>query len=379
MPRRGTTATHLRSSQPTLNFSIRPTTPPTTKVEYKARRDSGRIGRFDCFHDDPPPPAMAKNPYETLGVKRDASEDDIQKAYRKLARKYHPDMNPDDASAKSKFQEVQNAFEILSDAEKRKRFDQFGTTDPHFGPGPGGGAPGGARWTYSTGGPQGSPFDLNDLFGGGEEEHGAGGFADLFKQFRRGAPSGGRRAASAARGGDLRHEMTIPFATAIKGGEVAVSVQRADGDLETITIKIPAGIGDGKRIRVRGQGEPGAGGAPPGDILVTIHVSPHPFFRRTDNRLDVRVPVTLAEAVQGAKIDVPTPWGTITLSIPPGTSSGKRLRVKGHGVRPKNGEPGDLFAEIQIVLPAELTEEERKTLADISARHPQHPRTELRW
>jgi DnaJ-class molecular chaperone len=108
-------------------------------------------------------------------------------------------------------------------------------------------------------------------------------------------------------------------------------------------------------------------------------VGAHPNFRRTGHRLDVRVPVTLAEAVDGAKIDVPTPWGTIALSIPPGTSSGRRLRVKGHGVRPKSGEPGDLFAEIQIVLPAELTEEERKTLAEISARHPQHPRTELRW
>jgi DnaJ-class molecular chaperone len=324
---------------------------------------------------------MAKNPYETLGVKRDASDDDIQKAYRKLARKYHPDMNPDDASAKSKFQEVQSAFEILSDAEKRKRYDQFGTTDPHFGAGgPGAGGPGGPKWTYSTG-PQTYPFDLNDLFGGGGGgDEGAGGFADLFKQFRRtGGGGGGRRATHADRGGDLKHEMTIPFATAIKGGEVAVSVQRASGNLETITIKIPPGIDDGKRIRVRGQGEPGEGGAPAGDILVTIRVSPHPILRRTGDRLDVRVPVTLAEAAEGAKIDVPTPWGTIALSIPPGSSSGRRLRVKGHGVRPKNGEPGDLFAEIQIVLPAELSEEERKTLAEISHRHPQHPRTELRW
>jgi curved DNA-binding protein len=322
---------------------------------------------------------MARNPYETLGVKRDASEEDIQKAYRKLARKYHPDMNPDDASAKTKFQEVQSAFEILSDAEKRKNYDQYGTADPHFHPGAGAGAPGGgARWTYSTG-PQSHPFDLNDLFGaGGGEEPAAGGFADLFKQFRRSGGSA-RSPAPQARGADLKHEMTIPFATAIKGGEVAVAVQRGDGNLETINIKIPAGIDDGKRIRVRGQGEPGAGGAPPGDILVTIHTSPHPFFRRTGNRLDVRVPITLAEAAGGAKIDVPTPWGTIALSIPPATSSGKRLRVKGHGVRPKNGEPGDLFAEIQIVLPDELSEEDRRTLAEVSARHPQHPRAELRW
>ncbi len=324
---------------------------------------------------------MAKNPYDTLGLKRDASTDDIQKAYRKLARKYHPDMNPDDASAKSKFQEVQSAFEILSDEEKRKRYDQFGdaAAQPNFG---GPGSPGGGprpQWTYSTG-PQTYPFDLNDVFGGSGEDEGGGGFADLFKQFRRGAGTGGgRRSSSTARGGDLKHEMTVPFATAILGGQVAVSVQRADGNIETITIKIPAGIDDGRRIRVRGQGEPGAGGAPAGDILVTIHVSPHPFFRRTGNRLDVRVPVTLAEAAQGAKIDVPTPWGLITLSVPPGTSSGKRLRVKGHGVRSKSGEPGDLFAEIQIALPSELTSQEREQLAAISNNYPQHPRAELRW
>jgi DnaJ-class molecular chaperone len=286
-------------------------------------------------------------------------------------------MNPDDASAKAKFQEVQSAFEVLSDPDKRKRYDQFGTADPNFGGG-GPGGPGGARWSYQTG-PQSAPFDLNDLFGGGGGDEGTGGFADLFKQFRRTGGGGGRRAAQAERGGDLKHEMTIPFNTAIQGGEMAVSVQRGSGNLETITIKIPAGIEDGKRIRVRGQGEPGEGGAPAGDILVTIHVGPHPYFRRTGNRLDVRVPITLAEAVEGAKIDVPTPWGTIALSIPPGTSSGKRLRVKGQGVRPKNGEPGDLFAEIQVVLPAELSEEERKTLAEISRRHPQHPRTDLRW
>jgi len=320
---------------------------------------------------------MAKNPYETLGVKRGASAESIQKAYRELARTFHPDMNPDDASAKKKFQEVQAAFEILSDAEKRKRYDQFGDAEPHFG-GPGGPG-GGSQWTYSTG-PQTYPFDLNDLFGAGGEAGGAGGFTDLFKQFRRGGGgAAGRHATAAARGADLKHEMTVPLATAVRGGEAAISVQRAGGKLETITIKIPAGIDDGKRIRVRGQGEPGAGGAPAGDILVTIRTSPHPFFRRTGNRLDVRVPVTLAEAAQGAKIDIPTPWGTIALSIPPGTSSGKRLRVKGHGVRPKNGPHGDLFAEIQIVLPAELTEEERQQLAEISARHPQHPRAELRW
>ena len=228
---------------------------------------------------------MAKDPYATLGVKHDASAEDIQKAYRKLARKYHPDMNPDDASAKTKFQEVQSAFEVLSDPEKRQRFDQFGTAEDVMNRGQGGQP----KWTYSTG-PQTYPFDLNDLFGGGGhgEEESAGGFSDLFKQFRRGAGNQ-RRAASPARGADLKAELTVPFASAVLGGEAALSVRRADGNVETIKLKIPAGIDDGKKIRLRGQGQPGDDGAPAGDILVTIHVSPHPHFRRIGDRLEIRV------------------------------------------------------------------------------------------
>ncbi|MCI0333994.1 MAG: DnaJ domain-containing protein [Planctomycetes bacterium] len=301
--------------------------------------------------------------------------DEIQKAYRKLARKYHPDMNPDDATAKKKFQEVQAAFEVLSDAEKRKRYDQFGSEFESVGAG--GGGP--RTWRYTTSsGPQTYPFDVNDLgdlFGRGGEDEGGGGFADLFKQF--GGARAGRRAARAARGNDLKHELTVPFATAVLGGQAALTVQRRDGDIETIKVKIPAGIDDGKKIRLRGQGEPGTGNGPAGDILLTIHVSPHPHFRRTGNRLDVRVPVTLAEAALGAKIDVPTPQGTIALTVPPNTSSGKKLRIKGHGIRTE--PPGDLFAEIQIVLPDKLSAEDRQTLADISARYPHNPRCELRW
>jgi DnaJ-class molecular chaperone len=318
---------------------------------------------------------MAADYYATLGVSRTASPEEIQKAYRKLARKYHPDMNPDDATAKKKFQEVQAAFDVLSDAEKRKRYDQFGADYESVG------AAGGPRtWRYTTtGGPQTFPFDLGDLFGGGDVEvEGGPGFADLFKHFSR--ERGGRAGARpASRGGDLKHDLTVPFATAVLGGEAALTVQRGSGKVETIRVKIPAGIEDGKKIRLRGQGEPGMGEAPAGDILLTIYTSPHPHFRRTGNRLDVRVPVTLAEAALGAKIDVPTPQGTIALTIPPNTSSGRRLRIKGHGVRPAGQPPGDLFAEILIVLPTHLSTEDRQRLAEIDGRYPQQPRADLRW
>lgn len=324
---------------------------------------------------------MAADHYATLGVSKTASPEEIQKAYRKLARKYHPDMNPDDATAKKRFQEVQSAFEVLSDTDKRKRYDQFGPEFEHMAGGPSGGGRGGWRYTTSSG-PQTYPFDINDLgdiFGGGAgvETEGTGGFADLFKHINRGR--GGRRAASASRGDDIKHAMEIPFATAILGGEAAISVQRPDGNVETIQVKIPVGIEDGKKIRLRGQGGQGPGNGSAGDILLTIHVSPHPHFRRIGNRLEVRVPITLAEAAQGGKIDVPTPHGVVTLTLPPNTSSGKRLRIKGQGVKPVNQPPGDLFAEVQVVLPSDLTNAERQQLAEVSNHHPQNPRSELLW
>lgn len=321
---------------------------------------------------------MAKDYYATLGVSKSASPEEIQKAYRKLARKYHPDMNPDDASAKKKFQEVQSAFEVLSDPDKRRKFDQFGAD---FDPSAGAAHPGGWRYTTSSG-PQSYPFDindLNDLFGGAAPGMEGGGFADLFKQFSRGRGQRRTQRAAAVRGNDLKSELTIPFETAVLGGEAALTVQRQNGNVETIQVKIPAGIDDGKKIRLRGQGEPGTAGAPAGDILLTIRVKPHPLYRRTGDRLEIRVPITLAEAIQGATIDVPTPRGTISLKVPPNSSSGRRLRVKGHGVQSANQPAGDLFAELQIVLPDNLTDDERRQLAEISNRHSQQPRADLRW
>ena len=173
--------------------------------------------------------------------------------------------------------------------------------------------------------------------------------------------------------------MQIPLNTAVSGGEVQLTVERPRGKKETLAVKIPPGIEDGKKIRVRGHGQPAPRGGTPGDILLTVRVLPHPYFHRRGNQLYVRVPVTLGEAAAGAKVDVPTPRGTVALSIPPGSSSGTKLRVKGHGVKPKNGSAGDLLAEIQIVLPKTLNETDRQAIRQIDEHYSQNPRGELRW
>lgn len=322
---------------------------------------------------------VAEDYYKTLGVSRGASSEEIQKAYRELARKYHPDLNPDDKTAKAKFQQVQAAFDVLNSPEKRKMYDQYGAGFEQMGQGGPGGPGGRTAYTWTgEGGPQAENIDLEELFGG-FSGRGGGGFGDFFRQFGRGGAAAAGAPQAPARGADLEHELTVPFATAVNGGEAQIMVQRQSGKTETIRVKIPAGIENGKKIRLRGQGEPGRKKGPAGDILITIHVAEHPYFRRRGNRLEVTVPVTLAEAAAGGKIDLPTPTGVITLSVPPGSSSGTKLRVKGHGVRPANKPPGDLFAEIQIVLPKKLTAEDRETLQRISKNYTENPRTDLRW
>jgi DnaJ-class molecular chaperone len=314
--------------------------------------------------------------YKVLGVRRDATQADIQKAYRELARKHHPDMNPDDKSAKDRFQKIQRAYEVLNNKEKRELYDKFG---PDFervaAAGAGGWQPGGGGWTAGGGeGASFEDFDFSQIFGG---QPGGGGFGDFFSQVTGGARP--RRGASPRRGADVRHEAEIPFHTAINGGEVRLVVQRPTGEVETLTVKVPAGIETGKKIRLRGQGEPGPRSGPPGDLIVVVRVRPHPFFERKGNDLEVRVPVTLAEAALGAKIDIPTPKGTISLTVPPRTSSGRRLRVKGYGVPSADGKAGDLFAELQIVLPTQLEKADQEFIRQFDERHKLDPRSELKW
>ena len=323
---------------------------------------------------------MAEDYYKTLGISRDASPADIQKAYRNLARKYHPDLNPDDKNAKTKFQEVQRAFDVLNDPSKRELYDRYGSSFESMGAG---GGPRGGQPPWGAGTTGAEEVDFSQLFGdklGGDP---AGMFGDMFSQFRR---AGGRPRREAPKGPardvDVSAEIEIPFATAVLGGEAQISVRRKTGKVDNLQVKIPAGIEEGRKIRLRGQGETGRGGTR-GDIFIIVHIAPHPWFHRRGKHLEVRVPVTLAEAALGAKVDVPTPRGTISLHVPPDTSSGKKLRIKGHGVAGRNGEVGDLFAEIQIVLPTPLDPECLELIKKLDAHsqtsHPQQPRRDLRW
>lgn len=319
---------------------------------------------------------MPSDHYETLGVSRQATPEEIQKAYRQMARKYHPDLNPNDKTAKEKFQKVQAAFDVLNDPQKRQRYDQFGDAYESFGGGAGP-QPGAHPWA-GAGGPGAGGFEVNleDLFGGGAGMGGGGpgGFADLFKTFKQ-----RNKRSAPTKGSNIEHTLTVPFATAILGGEAQITLEREDGRHESLRVKIPAGIEPGKKIRLRGKGEESPTGGTAGDLLIKVEVAPHPHFRRTGNRLDIRVPISLAEAIGGAKVDVPSPYGTITLTVPPGTSSGGKLRVKGQGVKQSNGEAGDLFAEVMVVVPKDISADDRGQLLDVLKKYPQNPRAELRW
>lgn len=322
--------------------------------------------------------------YSILKVDRGASQADIQKAYRKLAAKYHPDMNQGNKKAKETFQKIQKAYEVLNDPAKRQLYDQYGSAYEAVAEGD---APGGWR---PTGGGVPPDIDFSQFFGGaGAGEAGGdpfGGFGDIFRQFGNGAGPGGAGAGAGTRrsgrrpphrGGDVSHEVEIPFRTAILGGEVALKLHRPGAKPETITVRIPQGVSEGQTIRLRGQGEPGGG--MPGDLLLTVRIATHPAYSRRGRDLIVRLPVSLSEAVNGAKVDVPTPWGEIAVKVPPGTSSGKRLRIKGHGVRTAKGEEGDLLVEVQIVLPPRLDDRTAELARQFDALQPFAPRAELSW
>ncbi|HVC99211.1 MAG TPA: J domain-containing protein [Pirellulales bacterium] len=316
---------------------------------------------------------MAEDYYQTLGVSREASAAEIEKAYSKLARKYHPDVNPDDKTAKTKFQAVQAAYDVLKDAHKRELYDRYGSAFE----GAGGGPQPGRRAGRGTGPEE---FDFTQFFGERFGPDASGGFADMFNQYRRTRPAGPGRRGRAGRPQppQAEHEVQIPFTLAVLGGETHLELRHTSGKQETIAVKVPTGIEDGKKIRLRGQGESLDGG-PPGDLLILVRVGPHPSFTRRGDHLHLRVPVTLREAAEGGKVDVPTPRGTVTLRVPPGTSSGAKLRIKGHGVARPGKPAGDLIADIQIVLPQQLDAKSLELIKQFDERQPLDPRRDLKW
>lgn len=311
--------------------------------------------------------------YQVLGVSREASADEIRKAYKRLSKKYHPDSNPNDKSAAEKFKEVQEAYAVLSDTEKREQYDRYGAA---FG---GAGSRGQPFQWPPGGGAQGrqGPIDLGDLFGGqidlGDLFGGAGGFGGGGRAGR-----GTRAAQRAHAGDDVSLEIEIPFTVAAEGGQHSVQLRR-DANVERLNVRIPAGVENGSTIRLAGQGESGTGGGPSGDLLLKVTVSPHPYFRREGNDLLVDLPITPWEAVLGAKIEVPTlNEGNVTLTIPPGTSSGTKLRLRGKGVPDaKTKQRGDQFVQIKIVVPPKPDDETKALYQQIADRDTQTPRSGL--
>jgi curved DNA-binding protein len=318
--------------------------------------------------------------YEVLGVARDASPEQIKKAYRTLARTHHPDVNPGNKQAETRFKEAQQAYDILSDPEKRALYDRYGTA-AFAGMGPAGPRSGATEWTAHQAGPGAGAFDFSQFFGGvdvGDDEAGLGGglFEDLIGRVRGGR--GTRRGTGPRPGRDVEAHLTVPFLTAVRGGETLVELQRDGGQRETLAVKVPPGTAPGTKLRLRGKGEPGEPGAPRGSLTVIVDVEPHPLFSREGRDLSVELPVTVAEAVLGAKVDVPTLDGTKTLTIPPGSSSGQKLRLRGLGVPSSGGPPdGDLFAVLKVVMPKTVDEESRRLIREFDARNPSNPRAGL--
>ena len=292
-----------------------------------------------------------KDYYAVLGVSKDAPKEEIKKAYRKLAQKYHPDANKDDKNAETRFKEITEAHSILANDEKRAEYDQMRSFVDA----------GGQRF-YGFGQNRGGGnvrVNIGDLFGNG----GAGDsvFEDLLGGF-----GFGRRE---AKGQDLESEVELSFDDAINGVTVAVNGSK---------VKIPGGIGDGGRIRIPGKGGPGQGGAPPGDLYVRVRVAPHPVFRSEGGgNLALELPVTIAEAALGAKIEVPTLEDPVTVKIPAGTQDGKRLRVKGRGSPRSKGGRGDLHVTVRVEVPQKLSRHEKDLLEKFAEAHKDSPRRHL--
>ena len=295
---------------------------------------------------------MNKNLYDVLGVSKDASESEIKSAYRKLARKYHPDLNKDDKNAAEKFKEVSGAYDILGDKEKRQKYDnnEIDAEGKPTGFGASGFGNGGYQ-SYSTGGNpfgggQGASFDFSSIFGddifSGFSSQGAGPFGGGF----------GGASRRPRKGSDISYTMRIDFLSAVKGSEKTVNING-----KNINVKIPAGTVNGQTLRLKGLGEAGFNGGPAGDVLITLNVDRHPYFTLEDKNILLELPITLKEAILGAKVTVPTISGKVVVNIPPYATTGEKLRLKGKGVK-----GGDQIMTLKVVMPKNKSTELEKAL-----------------
>ncbi len=299
----------------------------------------------------------SRDPYEVLGVKKTASEADIRSAYRALAKRHHPDLNPGDAKAEAQFKDIQAAYDIVGDPDKRQKFDrgeidasgQETMSRKFYRDYAEGGDPGARRYTYHQGGPE-DFEDLGDFFAnvfGDRTRPGAGSFR--------------------AAGGDVRYDLTVSFLDAVNGATKRVTMP----DGKALDITIPLGAKDGQMLRLRGKGMPGIQGGPAGNALIALHVAPHPLFRRDGRDIHVDLPVTLAEAVLGGKVEAPTTSGPVSLTIPKHSNTGKVLRLKGKGVADRRGDShGDLYVTLRVMLPPEPDDELAAFLEAWSKTHP---------
>jgi molecular chaperone DnaJ len=401
------------------------------------------------------PQAPKHDYYETLSVPRTASVDDIRKAYRKLARKYHPDLNPGDKSAEERFKNVQEAYDILSDAKKKQMYDTVGFySDAGFAAGGGGGGGGGPRTHPNM---DFNGFDFSEMFKGAQAEAearrrgpaagggpgsgtGAGSFKDIFSQFFHGSGAGQETESEPQKGADLEYGLNIGFWQAIRGTQAKIEITRydqcptchgtggneagsvscpqcngtgnvsqmagnmkfnltcprcngkgrlknvcptcrGDGRLahsEMVEVRIPPGAQSGSRLRVAGKGNAGTLGAPPGDLYITTNVEEHPLFRREGDNIQLKVPITVAEAGLGAKIEVPTIDGKTLLKIPPGTQNEQKFRLRERGVfNARKNARGDQIVQVVIKTPVVQDERTKELLRELATLHPEDPRKEL--
>ena len=322
---------------------------------------------------------MAEDFYTVLGVPRNADAETIKKAYKKLARDLHPDKNPGNKSAELRFKTVNQAYDALHDEKKRKLYDEFGEDALREGfdvnkaraykQWQAGAAANGRGGGGGFGFPGAQRVNLEDLFDG---DMGGGGydardpFGDLFGRGRRRGPQ---------RGQDLEQEITVDFASAVRGTTLQM---KKPGDVMPTTVRIPPGADDGSRMRIAGQGAPSPSGGPPGDLILVVKVKPHPLFQRKGDDLQIEVPITVSEAMKGAKVTVPTFDGSVAVKVPPGSGSGTTLRVKGKGVGRKTGkgEVGDLYVRLMVQVPSASAELDK--LADEIAKHEKDPRENLK-